>query len=213
MPGDDFHEQSDVFNRVSQRADLVETAGEGHQPKAAHSAVGRLQPGDAAESGRAADGPARIGADGKRGHARGDAGGRATAGAAGNSREVPRIVRGVEGRVLVRAAHGELVHVRLADEHGVGRLQTGDHGGIVGRAEVLQHPRSAGRRLALRAENVFHSHGQSAQAADGPAGGAAAIDLFRSREGRLRIDAEKGPYAAVVPLDLLKIRSCRDRRT
>ena len=170
VSGEDLQEQSHVFGRLRQGADLVETAGEGHQPIAAHAAVGGLQPGDAAERRRAADRAASVGADGKRRHPRGHAGGRPAAGTAGNPREVPGIMRGMKGRVLVRPAHGELVHVRLADQHGVGRLQPGDDRRVVGRAEVLQDSRCAGRRLALRAEHVLDRHGQSGQAAQRLAG-------------------------------------------
>ena len=205
MTGEDLQEQSHVLGRLGQRADLVETAGEGHQPIAAHAAVGRLQAGHAAQPRRAADRTAGVGADGKRRHPRGHAGRRPAAGTAGNPRQIPRIMRGMEGRVLVRPAHGELVHVRLADQHGIGRLQPGDHRGVVGRAEVLQDSRGAGRRLALRAEHVLDRHRQPGQAAQGLTGRPAAIDLFRPGQRRLGIDSQEGPHAAVVAFDLVEI--------
>ena len=113
---------------------------------------------------------------------------------------------GEEGRVLVRPAHGELVHVGPADQHGVGRLQPGDDRGVVGRAEVFQHPRGAGGRLALRAEHVLDGHRQPGQAAQRLARLAAAVDLLGLGQGRGRIDPQERPHRAVVPLDAVQER-------
>ena len=148
VAGHHFQQQRRIFGRARQRADLVEAAGERHQTVAADAAVGRLQPGDAAQAGRLANRAAGVGADRQRRHRRRDAGRGAAAGAAGNARQVPGIARLLEGRVLGRAAHGELVHVRVADQHGVGRLEPLDHRGVVGRREVLEHLRAAGRHFA-----------------------------------------------------------------
>ena len=200
VAGQHFQQQGAVFGGLAQRPDLVEAAGEGDQSVAAHAAVGGLHAGDAAEAGGAADRAARVAADGQRGHPRGHAGGRPAAGTAGNPREVPRVVDGEEGRVLVRPAHGELVHVGPSDQHGVGRLQLGDDRGIVGRAEVFQHPRGAGRRLALRAEHVFHGDRQPGQHPQRLASLAAAIDRLGLGQGRGRIDPQERPHRAVVPL-------------
>ena len=111
----------------------------------------------------------------------------------------------MKGRVLARPAHGKLVHVGLADQHGIGRLQSGDHGGVVGRAKVLQDPRPAGRRFALRAEHVFDRHGQPGQAAQWFTGRPAAIDSTRLGERRLGIDAQEGSNPAVMAIDLIEI--------
>ena len=137
----------------------------------------------------ATDRAAGVAADGQRRHPRGHGGGRAAAGAAGHARQVPGIVGGEEGRVLVRPAHGELVHVGPADQHGVGRLQPGDDRGVVGRAEVRQHPRGAGGRLALRAEHVLDGHRQPGQRPQRLAGLAAAVDRFGLGQGRGGIGA------------------------
>ncbi len=78
-------------------------------------------------------------------------------------------------------------------KHGVGRLQPGDDRGVVGRAEVLQHPRGAGGRLALRAEHVLDGHRQSGQPSQRLARLAAAVDLLGLRQGGRRIDPQERP--------------------
>ena len=105
-----------VFDVVGERADLVQRAGEGDQAVAAHRAVGGLEPHHAAQRGRLADGAAGVGAQGPGGFGGGDAGGGAATGAARHPVEIPGVPRGLEGGVLGGAAHGELVHVQLAQE-------------------------------------------------------------------------------------------------
>ena len=94
-----------------------------HEAVAAHAAVGRLHADDAAQAGRLADRAARVGADRQRRHAGGDAAAEPPLEPPGDALEVPRIARHLKRRVLGRAAHRELVHVRPADEHGVGRRE------------------------------------------------------------------------------------------
>ena len=60
------------------------------------------------------------------------------------------IVRGLAGR-----AHRELVHVGLAEHDRAGRIEPLDDVRVVGRDEVRQHLRAAGREPAPRAENVL----------------------------------------------------------
>ena len=62
-----------------------------------------------------------------------------TNGATRNSVEVPRVVGGAEGRGLGRGSHGELVQVRLAQDHHTGVLASGDDGRVIGRDPSLQH--------------------------------------------------------------------------
>ncbi len=56
---------------------------------------------------------------------------------------VARVPRRPEGRVLRRAAHGELVHVRLAECDGPGVAERLHDGGVVGRAPAVQDPGAA----------------------------------------------------------------------
>src|SRR3712207_8587655 len=52
-----------------------------------------------------------------------------------------------------RTAHGELVHVRAADEHCVGGLQLGHYRRVVRGTELGEHARGAGAlSLAVRSE-------------------------------------------------------------
>ncbi len=190
----------------AKRADLVETAGEGDQPEAAHAAVGRLQPGDAAQARPGSGRNRRYRCRWKAGPCRRPRRPPRRRWSRRESAQGPTDCAWEKGRVLVRSAHRELVHVRFADQHGIGRLQPGDHRGVVRRAEVLQHPRGAGRRFALRAEHVLDGHGQAAQSADGLPGGAAAIDFLCSGERRLGIHSQKCLDAAVVAFDLIEIR-------
>ena len=70
VPGQDVEEERGVLHRRRERADLVERAGEGHQPVARDAPVGGLHPDHAAQRGGLADGPARVGAEAERGEAR-----------------------------------------------------------------------------------------------------------------------------------------------
>ena len=99
------------------------------RPIARHAAVGRLEADDAAQAGRLADRAAGVGAQRQRRLAGRHRRRRAAAGAAGDALQVPGIARHLEGAVLRGRAHGELVHVGLAEQHGVGLLQPGDRRG------------------------------------------------------------------------------------
>ena len=199
MAGQHFQQQRAIFGRLAHRPDLVEAAGEGDQAVAAHAAVGRLQAGDAAQAGRDSGSSRRC-------RCPRPAGAMRAATAAAEPPLLPPGMRdrsqglcvGKEGRVLVRPAHGELVHVGPADQHGVGRLQLGHDRGVVGRAEVFQHPRGAGGRLALRAEHVLDGHRQSGQPPKRLARLAAAVDFLGPRQGGRRIDPQERLHAAVV---------------
>src|SRR3954453_14895800 len=81
--------------------------------------------------------------------------GRSARRAAGNPALVPRVAHRAEVRALVRGAHGELVHVALADERHAGALELLDEVGVIGAGVVRQHPRAAGRAKAGGAEDVL----------------------------------------------------------
>src|SRR5437660_9858282 len=99
-------------------------------------------------AGGLADGAARVGAQGERRQVGGHRCGGTAAGAAGNPVEVPRVPRRLKTAVLSRRAHRELVHIRLAEEYGVGGLETLDDRGIIGRYELLENLAAAGCPLA-----------------------------------------------------------------
>ena len=71
VPGDGLVERSGVGHGAAERSDLVERAGERHQPVAGHPAVGGLHAHDAAQRRGLADRPAGVGAERQRGEARG----------------------------------------------------------------------------------------------------------------------------------------------
>ena len=167
---------------AGERTDLVERAGEGDQAVAADRAVGGLQAHHAAQRGRLADGAAGVGAEGPGGFGGGDAGGGAATGAARHPVEVPGVVRGLIGRVLGGAAHGELVHVELAQEDEAGVAQLGDDGGVVGRDVALEDARRAGGLHALDAEDVLEADGHAFPGQ--PLGSAAWHPPPRRRPGR-----------------------------
>jgi hypothetical protein len=58
----------------------------------------------------------------------------------------------------------------------------------------------------LGAEDVLHGDRQAGQASKRRAGRTAAIDLIGSGDCRIRIDAKKRPHAAIMALDLIKVR-------
>src|ERR1700722_6283086 len=64
VASDGFQQQGRVGEIVSQGADLIERAGEGNQAVARYTAVGRLEPNDAAQAGRLSNGTARVSAEG-----------------------------------------------------------------------------------------------------------------------------------------------------
>ncbi len=206
VTGQDFQQQGGVFGGAGERPDLIQAAGEGDQPESAHAAVSGFEPSHAAQSGRLSDRAAGVGAHGQRRHRGGHRGGRSAAGTAGNALEIPGVAGQLKGRIFVRAAHGELVHVGLADQDRVGRLESGDDGRVVGRAEVLQHPRGAGRRLTLGAKQIFDGHRQPAQTPHRLALLAAAVDLGGAIESPLGIDAQEGLHPFIVILDAVEKR-------
>ena len=64
----------------------------------------------------------------------------------GTRGQVPRVARGLEGRVLGGGAHGELVEVGLAEHHDVVVPHLADGGGRVHGHVVVQDPGAAGGR-------------------------------------------------------------------
>ena len=126
VAGDRFEQERRVAHVAGERADLVERRGEGDQPVARDAAVGRLQPDDAAEAPPAGGSSRRC-----RCRARRALGPRprpppSRRDEPPGTRSGPRgCARGQKARVLGRRAHRELVHVRLAEQHGAGGCAAG----------------------------------------------------------------------------------------
>ena len=206
MPGDRLHHQGGVGGRAGHGADLVEARCEGDEPPAADPPVGGLEAGDPAEAGGLTDRAARVGADGDSRHVGGHAGGRSAAGAAWSPREIPRVFDRPECRVLVGAAHRELVHVCLADDHGIGLPQPRHHLGVVGGTEAGEHLRGARCRLVSGAEGVLDGDGQSGERPDRLAGLPARVDVGCSCQSSVAVDVEKRvdrPVELVDPVEKL----------
>ena len=87
------------------------------------AAPARLEPDDAAAGRRQPNRAARVGAEPDVAEPRGDGSGVAARGAAGRAAGLRRVVDGAVPGVLARHAPGELVQVRLADEHRPRRQQ------------------------------------------------------------------------------------------
>jgi hypothetical protein len=156
-PGHRFEQQRCILRRLREHARLVEARGERDHAVARHAPVRRLEARDARERGRLANRAAGVGTGGRRYEARRDCRGRASGRTAGHERAIPWITDGsIEAR-LVRRAHRELVHVRFAQHDGAGALQALDDRRVVGRDEIVEHSRAAGRFHAGRAEDVFMS--------------------------------------------------------
>ncbi len=155
--GDEIEERGRVTHVAGERADLVQRAGEGHQSVAADRSVGGLESHHAAERGRLPDGTPGVGAQSPGRLAGGDAGGGAATGAARDPVEVPGVSRGLEGGVLGGAAHGELVHVELAEEDQACGSQLGDDGGVIGRDVAFEDARAARGLHPLHGEDVLEA--------------------------------------------------------
>ena len=105
-----------------------------------------------------------------RGHRRRGAPG----GAAGNVIPVPGVAGGAVSRVFRGGAHGELVHVDLAQDDRAGLAQPGADRGVIGRHEVLQDAGAAGGAQTLGNHHVFQGQGNA-----GERRGLAALDPGR----------------------------------
>ncbi len=202
MARQDLEQQRHVGDGASQRADLVQATGKRDQTVPADAAVGRFQPGHAAERGWLADGTARVAADGQRRHAGGQAGCCAAARTARHAFRIPRIPRRAEVRVLGRSAHRELVHVRFADQDGARMPQTRDHGGVVRRRKLLQHPRRTGRWFTDGTQVVLDRHGKTSQRSQRLASASAIVHFDCTGQCRLAVDAQESVDGGVVGGDL-----------
>ena len=143
--------------------------------------------------GRLADRAARVGGRGDRRDARGDRGGRAARASrrAPASRSHGILHRAVEAG-LVRRAHGELVHVGLAERDHAGGVELLDHSGVIWRHEVVEHLRAAAGLDALRAEDVLVRERQTRQRAGACRRPKRTSRGLRLRQRRLGRDRDEG---------------------
>jgi hypothetical protein len=85
-----------------------------------HSTDRGFKADDATERSGNSDGTSGVRADAAETEASGDGRGRAATGAAGDARDIPRIMDGTVVRVVGCDAVGEFVHVGLAKKNGAG---------------------------------------------------------------------------------------------
>ncbi len=113
---------------------------------------------------------------------------------------IPGIFDGsVEAR-LVGGAHGELIHIGLAQHDGAGRLEPRHDRRIIGRYEIVQHARTAAGAYPIRAENIFMNEGDAEQRTLLPRG-AAAIGRGRGQQGLLGREGDQRIQGGVQALD------------
>ncbi len=105
---------------------------------------------------------------------------------------------------LVARPHGELVHVGLAQHHGAGTGQTLDDGGIVGRDEVLEHPRTTAGTQPGGAEDILVGDRDTGQRT-GLARLQRLIGTLGGGERRLGGDRDEAVQARIETLDPLEI--------
>src|SRR5918994_215829 len=131
MTGDPLERDRRVFHRAGKWSDLIETGGEGHEPKPRDPPIGRLETDDATETGWLADRSSGIGSEADGGQTRGDCCGGSTAAAPGNSIGMPWVSDWFDGGVLVRRAHGELVRIGFPEKHRTLLAKAPDDRGVV----------------------------------------------------------------------------------
>ena len=162
VPGQHGKQQAHVTRRARHRSADAHKAGGMRDLRpvtgGGHAARCRLQPTDAAEVRRLADGTAAVAADAARGHAgsysRGLAAARPAAGQAGIERVVGAANQAVLGLVVVE----KLGAGRLGQNHRAGRAQPRHRHRIAHRHRVAPQQAAAGRHLAGEVEAVFHRH-------------------------------------------------------
>lgn len=208
VSGDDLGESGGVADGFGEGSDLVEGRGEGDETVARDAAVGGFDADATAEGGGLPDGAAGVGAEGGDAFVGGDGGGAAAGGATGDAGGIPGVAGGEEGGVFGGTAHGELVHVKSAEENGAGLAEALDDGGVVGGAELAEDLGAAVERMSPVAEHVFEGDGHAEEGLLGVGGARrqGAVGGVGLGEGVVGIVAEEGFYLAVDAGDLVETR-------
>src|SRR5687768_1197124 len=89
VTSDDFHQQSQVFGMMRERADLIKAARERDQTVAADASVGWFEPQHAAKCSRLSHRSAGVRTDRQRRHTSRQTGGRTAAAATGSPPAIP----------------------------------------------------------------------------------------------------------------------------
>ena len=190
LAGDHAEHQRGVADRAGQRAGMVQRPAQRHHPVPADAPIRRLQAHDTAESRRDADGAPGVAAHGRVAHARGDADGRAAAGASRGTSRVPRILR--RAVLRVDAAVGELRHVGLAHDDRARLLEPRDDGGVLLRNTLGHQAGRGGGADPPGVVEVFQRDRDAVKRAQRAVGGQAPVRLARGVEGLVAKHRDEG---------------------
>ena len=173
-----------VAHRLGHRPGLIQRRGEGDDAVARAAAIGRLQADGAGDGGGLADRAAGVGAGGGEAQIARHRGRRTAGRTARHQIGVANLARrqglntGPKRAGLVGRAHGEFVHVGLAQHHRAGIPQILRHGGFIRRHEIAQDVAARRGAHALGAEQILDRQRQAFQRA--------ALALRQPRIGRRR---------------------------
>ena len=191
VAGDHLEQLRRLPNRARHRSDLVERRRKCDESVSGHPAIRRLDGGNPTKRSGLSHRAARITAERQGRQARSGCTRGAARGAARSAVQSPRVVHVRERRVLVGRPHGELVEIRLPEDHGARGAQGLDYVRVVGRDVVAEDLRRTGRANAPRTEVVFEGDGHTRQRAELLARISRAVDLRRRGERALVIDGEE----------------------
>ena len=155
VSGQGLQHQRAILGGPRHRADMVEAEGGRRHAGAADETVSRLDPGDAAQGGRAADRAAGVGADAAEDQPGRDPGTGTAAAAGGEMIGVPRVARRRPRYVEARPAIGEFVGCQFADQHGACGREFLGAGRIRCGHVVREDPRLAGGANAFGIDDVL----------------------------------------------------------
>ena len=197
VAGDRPQQQGGIADVPGDAADLIERGGVGDQSVAGDAAVGRLDPDDPAVRSRLPNGASRIRSEGGDRFPRRHRRGRTPAAAPGDAAVVDGIAHRSEDGVLARRAHGELVHVGLAEEDGVGGAEPGHRPGVVGGDVVPQYPAGAGGAAAAHADHVLDGNRDACQRPQFLSRRLPAVDPRGRGQGFFGIDRDVGVHHGI----------------
>ena len=136
-----------IPDRLGQRSGMVHRPTERNHAALADPTIGRLQSDHAAKRGRNPNRTAGIGSEGKCRTTCRHRRCRATARAAGDPLQIPRVAAGAVMIIFVGGAVSKLMQIVLADQNRAGRLQPVNRRGVFRR-----HVLSQNRRTTCRAD-------------------------------------------------------------
>ena len=184
---------------------MIQRRGKRDDTVTGNATVGRLHPDDSAQRSRLPNGSAGVGSESAGAQRRRHRRRRATRRAAGHALEIPRIVHGLVRAVFIRRAHGELVHVELAQADGTGRSQTPGRRRFVRRNEALENLRTRRGFHAAGDEDVLETDGNPAERTNRLASRDFPIDGVGRFARAGLVHQEKAAELLVEPLDAVEV--------